>query len=166
MTSLGSILLGDPSVAAGHLLRQLSAAGLDLARGVTVGGLSVPAVEIVNPVLQLLELPVGNLALQGWHNYHQVSTAKARTAGGPGAREVVRLLEHTISSSLSPTVDVSVGAASVTVLSLEIEVEIRVSTVNLVVEGGNVVWVAPGNATATVTLSASGVTVAKRVSSR
>jgi hypothetical protein len=71
-------------------------------------------------------------------------------------------LEHTISSSLSPTVDVSVGAASVTVLSLEIEVEIRVSTVNLVVEGGNVVWVAPGNATATVTLSASGVTVAKR----
>ncbi len=75
---------------------------------------------------------------------------------------MVTLAEHSIKSKQSPTVDVEVGGVSTTVLELDLETEIELASVELVIEGGEIVDAVSGGAMAKVTLEASGVTIIER----
>jgi hypothetical protein len=70
-------------------------------------------------------------------------------------------MEHTIRSKLKPTVDIEVNGVTKTLLRLELATKISVEAVTAVVESGQVVDIAPGSATAKLTLSAGGVKLAK-----
>ncbi len=162
MTTLASILFGNPVGGSWQRIAAVLGSGNFDLQSVRIGGAAVPMPEVVNAVAQLLDMPVGNIALQGWHQQREVLKAKAETAGQPGTREVVRVLQHTITSKQSPTVRATAGAASVTILTLDLEVEIKVSSADLVVEAGQMTQARAGSAVAKAKLSASGTTLAER----
>jgi hypothetical protein len=118
--------------------------------------------EITNAVLELLDLPLNAIAAQAWGDFDRVRAARQATAQNAGTRQVVRLLQHTLTSTQSPTVDAAVGPASVTVLTLDLTIELTISSVDLVIERGEIVRFTPGSAVAQATLSTSGTTIAQR----
>lgn len=161
MTTIATLLLGDRASAQEHLLTWFGPTGLDLSQ-VSVDGLAVPPPEITNAVLELFDLPLSALAAQAWGEFGRVQAARRATAQNPGSRQVIRLLEHTVTSTQSPTVEATAGSVSVTVLTLDLVVELTVSGVDLVVERGAIVRFTAGSAVAGATLSVAGTTIAER----
>jgi hypothetical protein len=161
MTSLTTLLFDTATAARSRLDAALGPGGLDLGQ-ITVGGFAIQPPQVSGALLDLLDMPVGNLAVQGWEHSASVERAKQRTLADPGSREVVSLGEHTIRSSQSPTVDASLGGARVTLLQLDIEVTITVTGVRLVVEEGRIASATTGPARAGATVSAGGATLFSR----
>jgi hypothetical protein len=106
-------------------------------------------------------MPISNLAVSAYQKHRRIEAAIRETARSPGTPQVVQLMEHTIRSKLEPTVDIEVNGVTKTLLRLELAAEISVEAVTAVVQSGQVVDIAPGSATAKLTLSAAGVELAK-----
>jgi len=117
--------------------------------------------QIAEGILAFLEMPIGNLAVSAYLKHRHIEAAIRETARSPGTPQVVQLMEHTIRSNLEPTVDIEVNGVTKTLLRLELVAEISVEAVTAVVQSGQVVDIAPGSATAKLTLSAAGFELAK-----
>ncbi len=117
--------------------------------------------RIAEGILAFLEMPISNLAVSAYQKHRHIEAARRETARSPGTTQVVQLMEHTIRSKLEPTVDIEVNGVTNTLLRLELAAEISVEAVTAVVQSGQVVDIAPGSATAKLTLSAAGVELAK-----
>lgn len=126
----------------------------------------MPALQLATTIATLLDMPVGDLAVQAWEQGRRVRVACQQTRGHPGSRQVVRLLEHTISSTQHPAVDVDAGPVHGTLLTLTLDVEIAVSPTDVVVEQGRIVDVRPGTASAEAKLAVGGVVLARRKTRR
>jgi hypothetical protein len=159
MTTLSQLLFDDEATGRRVLTRALGPAGTDVAR-LDVAGLSVDPPQVSGALLRLLDLPLANVALEGWNQHARVAAARTRTAASPGSREVLDLGEHTVTWSQSPVLEAWVGGMSAELLSLDLDVEVRVTAVTLVVEGGRVAEVHPGPARARASLRAGGRTLA------
>ncbi len=61
-----------------------------------------------------------------------------------------------------PTVEASIGGVTTPILNLDLEVRLEISTVTLIIEGGQIVDRAPGPAMAAAKLSASGAVLAEQ----
>lgn len=155
MTTISRLMFDTDAQGARVLAQQLGTAGLDVSH-VRVGGLSVEPPEVSGALMRAFDVPVGNLALDGWQAHARVAHARARTAAAPGSREVVELGEHELSIRQSPVVEAWVGGASVELLHLSLELGIRVAAAALTVQDGRVVDVRPGPAGGRVVLSAEG----------
>ncbi len=163
MTSVARLLLDEPTLQARRqrLSERLTAMGR-VPPAIRVGGVDIDGVEVTNALADLLELPVGNIALRAWSARRELAEAKERTAGDPTARETVRLLEHTIESTHTPTVEVTAAGLTKTVLELELVVELTIASAAFVVQGGQVVESRAAQASGKVELSGSGVTLFER----
>ena len=150
-------------VAGGDALSQLTATVtqvLGRLGPLRLANLTVPTADVASSLATLLDVPIGNLALQGWQQHRDVAAARRSTAIHPGTREVVRLLEHRIESHQSPVIEVTVQGVPKEVLALDLDVEIEAASVDLVIEHGEIVAVESGPAIAKGTLSASDVVLA------
>lgn len=125
-------------------------------------GVAVAPADVATAITDLLDVPLGNLALAAWDQQRRVRAALDETRRQPGSRQVVRLLEHTISSTQHPTLDVESGPVRARLLSLTLDVAIAINATELVIEGGRVVEVRAGAASASASLSAGHVTLAQR----
>lgn len=161
MTSLTTLLFDTSTAARSRLDAALGPGGLDLGQ-ITVGGFAIQPPEVSGALVDLLDMPIGNLAVQGWEHSASVERAKQRTLSDPGSREVVSMGEHTIRSTQSPTVDASLGGTSLTVLQLDIDVRITVTAVRLVIEEGSITSATAGPARARATVTAGGATLFSR----
>ena len=117
--------------------------------------------QITEGIVTFLEMPIGNLATAAYQKYRLVETAIRETARSPGTPQVVQLMKHTIRSKLEPTIDIDFNGVTETLLRLELSTQISVDSVTAVVQSGQLVKIAPGSATAKLTLSAGGVELAK-----
>jgi hypothetical protein len=158
MTSLATMLFDTPAAGRARLDALLGPTGLDIGR-LTVAGSAIQPPQVSGALLDLFDLPIGNLAVQGWSHALEVEHAKQRTRAAPGSREVVTLGKHSITSTQSPTVEASLGGTTIPVLRLTVEVRIQVSAVRLLIEAGQLVDITPGQARASATVSADGVTL-------
>lgn len=161
MTSLAEMLFDNATDGKARLDRLLGPQGLDIGR-LTVAGCAIEPPQVSGSLLDLLDMPIGNLAVHAWNGVQQVERAKQRTLEAPGSREVIRLGRHSITSTQSPTVEASLAGTTVTVLRLTVEVRIQVFGVRLVVEAGRLVNITPGEAQASATVSADGLTLFHR----
>ena len=155
-TTLAELLIGSAAETPAVLAAAMAGAQAVLAR-LSVAGLSIPGHDVASAVAKLLEMPIGNLAIKGWSGHRSVADAKRRTAENPGAREVVRLLDHRIKSKQKPEILVEINGAPVPLFELTLEVELRISSADVVVERGEVVDVGPGSVVAKGKLSAADV---------
>jgi hypothetical protein len=128
----------------------------------------VPGVEnlpaqVAGALHDLLDIPVGNLALGAWVAHRRVEEACRETAGQPGTRQVVALAEHTLYSEQHPVVDLDVGSGAATrrLLTLTLVVKIDVSAVRIVVAEGRVSEVVPAGASASASLQAGSTVIAR-----
>ena len=117
--------------------------------------------QITKGVLTFLEIPIVDVAVAAYQKHRLIEIASRETARSPGTSQVVQLMEHTIRSKLEPTIDIDISGVTKTLFRLELATEISVDSVTAVVQSGHVVDIAPGSATAEITLSAAGVELAK-----
>ena len=115
---------------------------------------------IAKDILAYLDMPIGSLAVSAYQKHERMETAKRETAQPPGSRQVVQLMEHKITNKLKPRIEMEVKGASQTLLALELATELSVESATVIVESGRLVGIAPGSATARVTLSAGGIELA------
>ncbi len=161
MTTLAALLFGE-GVDAGPILdTALGSDAVGLGR-ILISGLAVPSADVAGALARLLDVPVGNVAIRGWHQHRKIEQARQQTKDNATDRAVVRLGDHKIKSKQRPVIEATVGNHTMPVLNLELEVEIDVSAVDLVIEQGEVCEVHHGSAVAKAKLSASKVTLAER----
>jgi hypothetical protein len=159
MTSLTSLLFGTRDAKPvlqqrlGPLLLELPLASLAMDM----------RTEIATALDDLLDMPVGQLALDGWAKRQRVHAACERTRRQPRRREVVPLAEHTLTVTQHPTIELTVGGTTHRLLTLALEVQIEVTAVTLVIQHGRVAEVRHGAASAEATLSAGKVRLAHGV---
>jgi hypothetical protein len=72
------------------------------------------------------------------------------------------MLEHTVSSTQQPRIDVEAGSIKATLLTLTVKVDIVINAIELVIEGGHITELRPGTASATAALSAGQMLLARR----
>lgn len=161
MTTLVNLLFADAATAPAAIEGRLNNS-IVLANVLRAGGLTVPSVDLAGAIVDLLDQPVGNLVLRGWATHRSIEKARVATAADDTAREVVRLFEHTIKSTQSPTVTASSKGIEVEVANLTLEVEVKISAANLVIERGEIAEVKTGSSTAKATLKAADVLLATR----
>jgi hypothetical protein len=161
MTSLATLLFETPAAGRARLDALLGPTGLDIGR-LTVAGSAIKPPQVSGALLELFDMPIGNLAVQGWSTALKVERARQSTLAAPGSRQVLMLGRHAITSTLSPTVEASLGGTTIPVLRLTVELRIQVSGVRLSFEAGRLVGIAPGQAQASATVSAGGVTLLHR----
>jgi hypothetical protein len=102
----------------------------------------------------LLQVPIDAIAWTAWERYQRVADACARTAGRSGVRETVALHDPTISNTRHISVELDVAGARRQLFDVTLLLAIQVTTVEVVVEAGRVVWARPGAAQASVALLA------------
>jgi hypothetical protein len=161
MTSLATMLFDSPAAGRAQLDTLLGPSGLDIGR-LTVAGHAIQPPQVSGALFDLLDMPIGNIAVQGWSTAMEVERARQRTLAAPGSREIVTLGKHSITSTQSPTVEASLGGATIPVLRLTIEVRIQVSGVRLLIEADRLVDTTAGQAGASATVSADGITLFHR----
>jgi hypothetical protein len=120
------------------------------------------ALQAYGAITGLLRVPVGTLALVAWDRHQRVLAACRSTADVPGAREVVALREHTITTTRRVDVELDVAGATRRLLELVLTVRIEVAAVELVVEEGRVSEARPGTARASAVLTADGFELARQ----
>jgi len=115
---------------------------------------------ITGDILEFLRMPVGDLSMSAYERYQRIADAKRETAESRG-RQVVQLMDHEIGHKMEPKVEIEVNGVPQTLINLELEVSLSVESVTAIVEAGRLVDLAPGSATATASLSAAGIPLAK-----
>lgn len=115
---------------------------------------------IAADILEFLRMPIGDFSISAYQKYKRIADAKRETAES-GGREVVQLMDHEIEHKMEPKVEIEINGAPQTLIKLELEVRLSVESVTAIVETGRLVDIAPGTATAAVSLSAAGFALAK-----
>lgn len=113
-------------------------------------------------VAAVLDIDLGSLALDGWAKYDEVREA-ARRSVLPGAPpERVRLLEHRITSTHKPTIELYVDNALLTTISLGLEVEVDVHGLDAEIEAGRLAGLRSGDLDVRARLSIEGHRIGER----
>lgn len=165
MTLVGELLVpgghADARSRRGALRRALRER---LGRGgrLHVMNVAIDTDDIAAALETLLATPVGNLAIQGYRDHHSVREACRRTAGHPGGREALRLMEHTLSLTHRPMIQAEIGGATVPVVELTLHTELHVSCADITVVDGDIASSEFGSTRGRATLAAGKVVLLER----
>lgn len=145
--------LGDNGVvgSVGAALTNLSRAGLG-----ALGG------QMATVAHGLLDLDLGDLLVEGWRKFGDLTEAAKRTAAAPGSSELLDLATHSITSTHSPRVEVFVNDVQVAVVQFDLSVKFAAKGVVATVRDGNLVSLHSGVCDVEGQLSAKGRQLAKR----
>lgn len=115
---------------------------------------------VTTDILEFLRMPIGDLSVSAYQRYKRIADARRETAES-GGRQVVQLMDHEIEHKMQPKVEIEINGSPQELINLEVEVSLSVESVTAIVESGRLVDIAPGTATAAVSLSAAGFALAK-----
>jgi hypothetical protein len=118
--------------------------------------------QLASMTQDFLSLDLASVALAGWRK-HQELVDVAERLDGTAASAVVPLWTQDISLTQNPHVDLVAGTTTVSVIEFELKVDISMVGICRVVRGGSLVAFQGGQGEVTVSFSAAGVCVAKRV---
>jgi hypothetical protein len=111
--------------------------------------------EVTAALDWLLQLDLGGLMVQGWRRYSPLREAAIRTR--TGGTEQVELLEHEITHTYNPHLEVTVDANPVGELDLELRIALLLRPLTATVRGGLLVALGPGDCTASANINANEV---------
>jgi hypothetical protein len=160
------VLLGDGDEHAALLSRRLDAIGVDSlggeVAGLSLAGRAAAAGEVARAGADLLDLDLIQLLVGGWRKHRDLMAAARRTAAAPGSSELLHLVEHAITSTHRPWVDVFVGEARLSRVEFAIELRFEVRGLEATVRDGCVVMLHAGTCVVGGGLAIQGVPVDNR----
>ncbi|MBH0781333.1 hypothetical protein [Nocardia bovistercoris] len=109
--------------------------------------------EVTTAMDRLLQMDLGRLCVEGWRRYDRLRGAAMRTRSG--GSEQVELLEHEVTQTYSPHLEVTVDGTRVGELDLELRVALLLRPLTATVRGGLLVALGPGDCTATASVAAA-----------
>lgn len=112
--------------------------------------------EIVSVMRRVLGVAVVDLLAAGWKKYEPLAAAARRSLETPGSTEIVELLDHRITSTHRPGVDVTVDGVTVAEIRLDIEIVIELHGLTAVVTEGRLSALRTGRGEATLDVSLDG----------
>ncbi len=121
--------------------------------------------RMAEAVATVLDIDLGSLALDGWAKYGEVRAAARRSAPPNESSERVRLVEHRITSTHRPSVELYLNEVLLATIALGLEVEIDVHGLDAEIRGGRLVGFHGGDLDVRATLSAEGHKITERVRS-
>lgn len=133
-----------------------------LAHHVSETALRVLDRQVAEAVTGLLDIDLGGLVLDGWLKFDELRAAARRSVESSGEDEEGPLVEHRITSTHRPTVELFVGDVLVAVIAFDLEVHIDVHGVDAIVRGGRLVALRGGDVDLGARLSAEGQTIIER----
>jgi hypothetical protein len=128
----------------------------------TQAGLEATDSQVATVAQQLLELDLGDLAVEGWRKHAALSRAAERTKANAGSSEVVELAAHRISSVHKPTVELLLNEAHIATIGFEMRVEFLVQALVATVRHGHIVALGAGACDLTATLAVEGMQLATK----
>lgn len=117
--------------------------------------------EIKRAIVELLDVGLSKVVLKAWQG-HDALLASARRTNEGGGREVVVLQDHTITSTHTPRIALTVDGIDLGTLTISIVLTLRLIGVTAIVERGELVAVETGAIAATGKLSVEGVPITSR----
>ena len=112
--------------------------------------------EIVAVMRRVLGVTVVDLLAAGWKKYEPLAAAARRSLETAGSTEIVELLDHRITSTHRPGVDVTVDGVTVAEIRLDIEISIELHGLTAVVTGGRLSALRTGRGEVTLDVSVDG----------
>ena len=113
-------------------------------------------------VTAVLDIDIGALALDAWAKYDRLNAA-ARRSSEPGAEpERVRIVEHQITSTHEPALEILVNGAHIATIDLGLEVEIDVHGLDAEIRDARLTALRTGDVDVRATLSVKGRAVVER----
>jgi hypothetical protein len=113
--------------------------------------------EIVNVIERLLDDAVVDVLAVGWRKWDVLASAGRRSLESPGQTEIVELVDHRITSTHQPAIDVTVDRVKVAEITLQIEIVILLHGLTAVVTQGRLVALRSGRGEISVDLALDGV---------
>lgn len=113
----------------------------------------------------LLDIDLGALVLDGWTQYRELRDAARRSLDRPDEDEEVALVDHRISSTHQPSIELYVGDALVGTVVFDLEVYADLHGVDAVVRAGDLVGVRGGDVDVGARLSSQSRVIAERTAS-
>lgn len=134
-------------------LRDLFAGEVNIAGVPALGAVAglVDGVDLASlgeRALDVLDLNVVDLLVNGWRRHAEVRKQLQTTAEDPSRTALVHLAEHTVESSHAPSVEVRAQGQVLVTLTLAVEIAFEVEAVALTIRGGEIREVRPGRITA------------------
>ena len=162
-TTLATVLgSGDPSravPAAREGLDRTDAARQHVSSAVRPGGgvtMRLVNSSIAEALGDQLDIDVGVPLLAGWLKYRELVRAGQRTRDEPATQERVVLVEHEVTASYRPSVEVLVSGTPAATLNFELTVALRLHGVVAVVERGRLTALRHGDLEAVARLLLDG----------
>ncbi|MBB5917046.1 hypothetical protein BJY24_005958 [Nocardia transvalensis] len=152
-----AVLFGHAAreVVENELAERLAESGIeDLAlrhaRAVTPIVRSAALREIAGAVDGLLAVDIGGVAVAGWRRYERLRASAART--GAGGTERVELIEHEITQTCRPRLEITLDGDRVGEFELELGGAVMIRPLTATVRDGMLVALGPGDCTVTISI--------------
>jgi hypothetical protein len=113
--------------------------------------------EIVGVIERVLDDTVVDVLAAGWRKWDVLAAAGRLSLESPGQTEIVELVDHRITSTHHPAVDVTVDGVQVAEITLQIEIVILLHALTAVVTQGRLVALRSGRGELSVNLALDGV---------
>ena len=108
------------------------------------------------------QVPLADVLLASWEQADALTTALTDSGKEPDAVVLLPLLDHTIASTHSPTIDLFCGRKRLAELPLEIELTLRLSGVALELRGGRITGLRSGEVAGQGACTLGGVPLIER----
>ena len=115
--------------------------------------------EIVAVMRRVLGVAVVDILAAAWRKWEPLAAAAQRTLQSPGSTEIVELLDHRITSTHQPGVDVKVDSVEVAKITLDVEIVIELHGLTAVVTQGRLSALRTGRADVSLNTSLDGTSL-------
>jgi hypothetical protein len=143
-SSINELLFGSPARGQTLLSPALGSGILDIAGF----ALTFSSDDVVASIVGHMNGPVGDLLVGAWDRGVAVREASRSTESDPTAEESVPLRAHGMRLTRRVQVVAESGPAHVPILDIRIQIDLRLNGAVVVVRGGRVAGVSPGEASA------------------
>jgi len=112
--------------------------------------------EIVTVMRRVLGVAVVDLLGAAWRKWEPLAAAGRRSLESPGSTEIVELLDHRITSTHQPGVDITVDGVKVAEIRLDVEIAIEIHGLTAVVTEGRLSALRTGRGEVSLNVSVDG----------
>lgn len=117
--------------------------------------------EALRAIARVLDIGLVDVLAGAWASWEELAAPARRSLDVPGVTEIVEIVDHRISSSHRPRVDVVLDGRRIGQIALAIDAAIEVHALRAVVANGRVTALRSGRADVEAVLSVEGMEVAR-----
>lgn len=115
--------------------------------------------QVLTLVADILDQRLVDLVVRGWRTWERLEQAARRTLETPAATDLVELLDHEVTSTHRPRVEVRFDGQQIAEIEVDLEAAIQLHAVTAVLAAGRLTAIRSGRADVSAELAIQGVKV-------